>query len=396
MQKHYIVDTNVLIDNPDALSILRNGEENKIYIPNHVLFELDKLKFDERRGSAASIAIRKIEESKNWLEFINNSKSYSSYTNNVDNHILSEIQKDLFLSENGILVTSDRLLRITAEKQNIKTNEFLYSLPFLTESEQHTGFYKLGEEPIINSFIWKEGKPFFTNSKKELKIIDYEHCVWSIKPKNIYQNLAFELLLNNDLDIVTIQSNAGLGKSFLVLLAAMKLVFENKKYKKIIITKSLEELGKSLGFLPGSLEEKFFPVIRPIIDLIYKIHGIRPINKLFLDPLDVNKGFNKKYFEILPLNYIQGMNIENTILIIDEAQNLSRKMMRNITTRCGENTRLFAVGDTRQVISNQNEYNNGLNWLVKLCKGEPNYGHIVLKGTQSRGPVTDLILKVGL
>jgi len=90
------------------------------------------------------------------------------------------------------------------------------------------------------------------------------------------------------------------------------------------------------------------------------------------------------------------MNIEDSILIIDEAQNLSRKIMRNITTRCGENTRLFAVGDTRQVISNQNEYNNGLNWLVKLCKGEPNYGHIVLKGKQSRGPVTDLILKIGL
>jgi len=396
MQKHYIVDTNILIENPDALSILRNGEENFIYIPNHVLFELDKLKSDEKIGSAAQIAVKKIEDNKDWLIFINNEKSHSPYTDNVDNHILSEIKNDSFLIKNGTLVTSDRLLRINAENQNIKTDDFLNSLPFLTSSEQHTGFYKIDEEPIINSFVWKDGKPFFTNSKHELKIIDYEHSVWNIKPKNIYQNLAFELLLNNDLDIVTVQSKAGLGKTFLVLAAALKLVFENKTHKKIIITKSSEELGKSSGFLPGNLNEKFFPVIRPILDLIYKLQEIRSINKLFINPDDVNEGFNEKRFEILPLNYIQGMNIEDSILIIDEAQNLSRKIMRNITTRCGENTRLFAVGDTRQVISNQNEYNNGLNWLVKLCKGEPNYGHIVLKGKQSRGPVTDLILKVGL
>jgi PhoH-like ATPase len=91
------------------------------------------------------------------------------------------------------------------------------------------------------------------------------------------------------------------------------------------------------------------------------------------------------------------MNIENSILILDEGQNLSRKTMRTITTRCGENTKLFVIGDTRQVINPHiNEFNNGLNWLVKLCKGEPNYGHLVLKGRTSRGPITDLILKCGL
>ena len=393
MQKHYIVDTNVLIDNPDALTILRNGTENEVYIPNHVLFELDYLKSKQDRGSAAGIAIKKIEENKEWLHFIDNQSSHSHYTDNVDQNILDEVDSDPHLRENGILVTSDRLLRIQAEHKNIQTNDFLNSVPFLTDSEQHTGFYE--DEPIINAFTWIEGKPHF-NSKEGLNCISYEHDVWNIKPKNVYQNLAFELLLNNELDIVTVQSRAGYGKTFLALATALKLTLERKQFKKIIVTKSPEELGKESGFLPGTLDEKFGPAIRPVVDLVHKLHEIRPANKLFIDSQDLDKGFNKNKFELLPLNYIQGMNIEDSILIIDEAQNLSRKVMRSVATRCGQNTRLFAIGDTRQVISNQNEYNNGLNWLVKLCKGQDNYGHIVLKGKHSRGPVTDLILKIGL
>lgn len=398
MQKHYIVDTNVLIDNPNALSILRNGNENNVYIPNHVLFELDHLKSNQKRGSAAGIAIKKIEENKDWLIFIDNESSHSSYTENVDQKIIREIKSDEYLKDNGILVTSDRLLRIQANHENIETNDFLDSLPFLTDSEQHTGFFDYQiDKPIENAFTWIDGKPhIFSNN--EFKCISYENKVWKIKPKNIYQNLAFELLLNNDLDIVTIQSMAGFGKTFLVLAAAIKLVLENKdnNFNKIYITKSPEELGKGSGFLPGDINEKFGPAIRPVVDLVYKLHNIRPANRLFKDSDDLDKGFNNNKIELLPLNYVQGMNIENSILIIDEAQNLSRKEMRGISTRCGENTRLFAVGDTRQVISDQNEYNNGLNWLVKLCKDKPNYGHIVLKGKQSRGPVTDLVLEVGL
>lgn len=281
MQKHYVVDTNILIDNPNALLILRNGEENSVYIPNHVLFELDKLKFDKKRGSAASIAIKTIEENKDWLNFINNSNSYSNYTNNVDQHILSEITENEFLKSEGILVTSNRLLRIQANHNNIATNDFLNSVPFLTDSEQHTGFYKYEtEEPIVNGFTWIEGCPYYTNPKKELKSVHYENNAWKIHPKNVYQNLAFELLLNNKLDIVTLQSKAGHGKTYLALAAALKLVFEDKAYQKIVVTKSPEELGKESGFLPGDIDDKFGPAIRPITDLVYKLHSIRNANKL--------------------------------------------------------------------------------------------------------------------
>lgn len=183
--------------------------------------------------------------------------------------------------------------------------------------------------------------------------------------------------------------------TILALAAAFHLVFQEKKYKKIFITKSSYDIDKELGSLPGKIDEKFAPIIRPIVDLIYKLHESRSANKLFSK--DNPEMFNSKTIELLPLNYVQGMNIENSILIIDEGQNLARKTMRTITTRCGENTKLFVIGDTRQVINPFiNEFNNGLNWLVKLCRGKPNYGHLVLKGKTSRGPITDLILECGL
>jgi len=398
MQKDYIVDTNILIDNPKALLILRNGNENNVYIPNHVLSELDNLKKDKIIGTYASLAIKTIEENKDWVKFIRNDYSYSNYTNNVDQLIINEINNDSKLKKEGILVTSDRVMRLNAESNNITTDDFYESLPYLTDSEHHTGFFDYeSDEPIVNNFTWIEGTPHFFNSKRKLIPIGYEHKIWGVKPKNVHQNLAFDLLMNPELDIVTIQSQAGHGKTYLTLAAAMSLALEKKntKHNKIVVTKASYEFGQKLGSLPGDLDEKFAPSIRPIIDLVCKLDKIRNANKIFVDKTKRDE-FRKSKLEMLPLAYIQGMNIENSILIIDEAQNLSRKEMRGIATRCGTNTRLFAIGDTRQVISDQNEYNNGLNWLVKLCQGQNNYGHIVLKGKQSRGPVTDTILKVGL
>src|SRR6056297_615230 len=213
MQKEYIVDTNILIDNPKAILVLRNGEENNVYIPNHVLAELDNLKKDKVIGTSANLANKTIEENKDWLKFIKNKNSYSYYTNNVDQSILKEIICDDNLKDKGILVTSDRLMRLNAESNNIQTDDFHESLPYLTDSEHHTGFFNYeNDEPIINNFTWIEGTPHFFNNDHKLVPINYEHNVWGVKPKNIYQNLAFELLMNQKLDIVTIQSQAGHGK----------------------------------------------------------------------------------------------------------------------------------------------------------------------------------------
>lgn len=103
---------------------------------------------------------------------------------------------------------------------------------------------------------------------------------------------------------------------------------------------------------------------------------------------------NPKKVEILPLGFVRGMNIENAFVIIDETQNLSRYEVRTLLSRMGEQVKCVCIGDTRQVDNpHLNESNNGLNWIVKKCKGLNGYAHMVLKGDKSRGPITDMIIK---
>jgi len=385
MKKKFVVDTNVLIDDPESLATLKN-DNNEVALPLEVILELDKLKTDKKIGGQVREAIRFIYDNREWINLVYDINSRDALFENFDGKILRNIQEN---HHDGTLVTNDRLMRFLAEKLfKYPCEEYRSSTPYLSDSERYTGF---GD--VVNSFTWDEGKPVF-NGVEGQRPITYENSAWSITPKNVYQNLALELLLNKDIDVVTLQSVAGMGKSFISLAAALHLVFQEKRYGKIFITKSTYEVDKDMGFLPGNIDEKFLPAVRSVIDLIYKLHKMRPARKLFKkDSIE----FDPSKIELLPLNFVQGMNIEDSILIVDEGQNLSRNTMRTIATRCGENTKLIVIGDTRQVINPfVNEFNNGLNWLVKLCKGKPNYGHLVLKGKTSRGPVTDLILECGL
>lgn len=203
-----------------------------------------------------------------------------------------------------------------------------------------------------------------------------------------------ELITCEHVDLVSIQSEAGFGKTYLALAAALFMVLERKDYDKIFVVKPTIEIGSKMGFLPGDVGEKMEPYMKYIYDLLLKLHRLRPANKLFLNPNDEMLRFNSKKFEVLPLNFIRGMNIENAFVIIDEAQNLSRSEARAVLTRMGEGVKCVVLGDTSQVDNPYlNEANNGLNWIVRKFKGFPNYGHMVLKGDRSRGPITDMVLK---
>ncbi|PID55502.1 phosphate starvation-inducible protein PhoH, partial [candidate division KSB3 bacterium] len=141
------------------------------------------------------------------------------------------------------------------------------------------------------------------------------------------------------------------------------------------------------------------PYVRYMEDLLAKLHKKRSANKLFVKDSDPPKT-NPRFFEMMPLNYMRGMNIDDAIVILDEVQNISRDELRLALTRMGENTRCFCLGDTSQVDNpHLNSQNNGLNWMVKKFKGDKRYAHIVLNGgsqVRSRGPVTDLVIETDL
>jgi PhoH-like ATPase len=394
-QKQYIIDTNVLLEDPNALYKLRNGNENSVFIPYHVLLELDKFKKNSKLAHIVARVIRYLSENPKHYQILNSDDIAPKYTKIVDHHILDEIQRSGL--EQPILVTNDKIFQIQARLRGIKSEIYKESVPFKSEAEYYTGFVSSEGDAVSNAFMWNDqGKPVFFGHHAE-KIIDYQHIVWKVTPRNVYQNLAFELMINPDIHINSIQSEAGYGKSYLALATALYLVLEKKSHQKIYLIKPMIEIGQKLGYLPGRVDEKMEPYTRYITDLIIKLHKLRAANKIFIDLEIYPPMFNPKTFEILPLTFIRGMNIENAVVIIDEMQNMSRAECRALLSRLGEKVKCICLGDIHQVDNPYlNQENNGLNWIVKKFKGSKIYSHIVLKGDKSRGPITDLVISSGL
>jgi PhoH-like ATPase len=393
-QKNFVIDTNVLLENPHCLKTFRNGNENRIVLPYTVLQELDKLKKDNRISHLVAQTIKEIESDRHIMFLSPNMRACKAETN--DDKIIAEIVHSKLQAP--ILVTNDRIMQIKARLHNIVSAYYRDSHPFQSESQAYTGFIQDKDAPVSNCFRWESGAPVFLGAEGT-KPVDYQHKVWNVQPRNIYQNLAFELMLNPDIHLTSIQSEAGYGKTFLSLASALHLIMEAKDtpYTKIYVVKPIIEIGSRMGFLPGDAEEKMVPYIRYILDLLLKLHELRPANRIFDDQEKNRYKLNPKRFQVLPLAYIRGMNIEDAVVIIDEMQNLSRSESRSLLTRMGKGVKCFCLGDTRQVDNLYlNESNNGLNWLVKKCKGMKNYAHIVLKGDTSRGPITDMVLQAGL
>ena len=395
IQKIYVVDTNVLLEDPNALFKLRNGNENAVYIPYHVLLELNRFKKDPRLGHIATQAIRNISNYPDQFGLLKTTSVAKAFSSQVDSHILAEIRES-GLPE-PILVTNDRVFQLQAGTHGIRSEAYKESVPTRSETKQFNGFVDDPVERIPNCFMWNDaGKPVFCGATEE-KVIDYQHKTWNVIPRSIYQNLALELMNHPDIHVVTIQSAAGYGKSFLALASALYQTLERKAYEKIYVVKPMIEIGQKLGYLPGRIEEKMEPYTRYISDLLLKLHKLRPANRIFASTDEVPPTYHSKRFELLPLAYIRGMNIENAVVIIDEMQNMSRSECRSLLSRMGEGVKCFCLGDIHQV---DNPYlsidNNGLNWVVNKFKGSRIYAHLGLRGDKSRGPITDLVIRSGL
>lgn len=393
--KNYVVDTNVLLDDPNALFKLRNGNENKVFIPFHVLLELNKFKKDPRLGHIVAKVIHFLSEHPEDFKILQTDKVAPPFSQQVDSHILSEIQASGL--GKPILVTNDKILQLQASLQGILSENYKDSVPFKSEAEYITGFVDDRSNIFANCFMWNEtGKPVFFSNNGE-KVIDYQHKIWNVTPRNVYQNLALELMTDDSIHIVSMQSEAGYGKSFLALATALYLMLEKKDYEKIYVVKPMIEIGQKMGYLPGGVEDKMGPYTRYILDLILKLHKMRPANRIFANPEENPPLLNPARVELLPLTYIRGMNIENAVVIVDEIQNMSRGECRALLSRMGEGVKCFCLGDTRQVDHPYlNAENNGMNWVVNKFKGHRLYAHLVLKGEKSRGPITDLVIKSGL
>ncbi|MFW5854320.1 MAG: PIN domain-containing protein, partial [Thermodesulfobacteriota bacterium] len=254
--KHYVVDTNVLLEDPGALFKLRNGNENNVYIPYHVLLELDKFKKNPKLGHIVAKVIEALSDHPDQFTVLPPREIARPFADLVDNFILEEVRQSGL--DEPILVTNDRFFQLQADLRGIKSEAYKESVPFKTDAEYYTGFVPTREEAVANSFLWEMGKPVFFAPDGE-KVIDYQHKIWNVAPRNVYQNLALELMTHPEIHVVSIQSDAGYGKSFLALAAALYHVLERKTHEKIYMVKPMIEIGQKLGYLPGKVSEKMEP-----------------------------------------------------------------------------------------------------------------------------------------
>jgi len=209
----------------------------------------------------------------------------------------------------------------------------------------------------------------------------------SIFPRNREQIFALNLLLDPTIPIVTLIGPAGSGKTLITLASAMaqtdRNVFSKKKgvdpslYKKIVVSRPIQPMGRDIGFLPGSIEEKMSPWFQPIVDNLEYLFGG--------DSMIVNELLTNGTIQIEAPTYIRGRTINNAFIIIDEAQNLSRHELKTILTRVGEGTKIVLTGDIEQIDNRDlDETTNGLTYVVEKFKNYDISGHVTLiKGERS-------------
>jgi PhoH-like ATPase len=425
--KNYILDTNVLLHDPNSLL---NFEENAVLVPIEVIEEIDRFKRESSElGQNARAVSRMLDGFRGAgklsegvalpnggnlkIIFYKNGHTNGDgglHTNTVDNRILSlasSVQKAQPKNAT-ILVSKDINLRIKADALGLQAEDYETDRVYL--KDLYTGMVEM---PMSTKEIaafrsegelaLPEGKKYFpneycalideTNPKKSalakvdasgtklIPIVDCREGVWGIKPRNREQHFCFDALLDDRVKLVTLMGKAGTGKTLLAMAAGLKRTVLDREFRRLVVARPTISMGKELGFLPGSLDEKLAPWMQPIHDALEMLgdlnmgHEHRRSGDLMRSGMIV----------VEALSYIRGRSIANQFMIIDEAQNLTPLEAKTIVTRVGHGTKIVFTGDPYQI---DNPYvdssSNGFNYIVSRFRAEPIAAHIELqKGERS-------------
>jgi PhoH-like ATPase len=426
--KNYIIDTNVLLHDPHSLL---SFEDNHVLIPIEVLEEIDRFKreatelgqnarmvsrmLDGFRGDGSlSEGVKLPNGGRLKIAFYKNGHPGNGdggfHANTVDNRILSlaaSIQKAQPKNAT-ILVSKDINLRIKADALGLAAEDYETDRVFITDlytgmREMTVASARIAEFRAKSELVLDGGKKYFpneyctltdeTNAKKAVltkvdatgaklvPIIDCRDGVWGIKPRNREQHFALDALLDDRIKLVTLMGKAGTGKTLLAMAAGLKRVVNDREFRRLVVARPTISMGKELGFLPGSLEEKLAPWMQPIHDALEMLS-------------DLNMGHDHRRsgdlmrngsIVVEALSYIRGRSIANQFMVIDEAQNLTPLEVKTIVTRVGSGTKIIFTGDPYQI---DNPYvdssSNGFNYVVSKFRDQAIAAHVELqKGERS-------------
>ncbi len=429
MRKAFMLDTNVLLFDPQAINKFGN---NDIVIPIVVFEEIDRFKRDmSENGRHARLFSRLIDEMRAdgelskgvklanggllWVELGTGQPiSMDLPMDKADNRMLA-IAMGLKKDEPKrpvVFVTKDINLRIKADALGITAVD--YEPSSVEPDDLYSGVATLNVEArLVDEFYQNKRLPYKETPLKPNQYVILKDAVnpnhtamgrfskeldclvpifkpveglWGIFPKNAEQAFAIDALLNDEIKLVSLLGKAGTGKTLLAIAAGLAKTVDEGVFHRLLVSRPVFPLGKDIGFLPGSLEEKLNPWMQPIYDNIDFLFGTTGAKGRRGAGKGCQELINQGLLQIEPLTYIRGRSIPQQYLIVDESQNLTPHEIKTIVTRAGDDTKIVLTGDSYQI---DNPYvdsaNNGLVYLVDRFKDESISAHITLsKGERSK------------
>ncbi len=431
--KNYILDTNVLLHDPNSLL---NFQENNVLIPIEVIEEMDRFKRESTElgqnartfsrtldalraqghlsdgvtlstGGRLRVVFHQATPARDRAKPAKGTPGLPALPNghSVDSRIVATALAVQRATPRipTILVTKDINLRIKADALGLQAED--YETDRINIADLYTGTFELTVPPeklaalrTSGEFVLPPGRKYFPNeyctvseagspkrailtkvdptATKLVPISDFREGVWGIKPRNREQHFALDALLDDRVKLVTLMGKAGTGKTLIALAAALKRTVVDREYRRVVVARPTVSMGREIGFLPGTLEEKLGPWMQPIHDAL-ELLG------------DLNMGQeSRRNGDLLrngtvvveALSYIRGRSIAHQFMIIDEAQNLTPLEVKTIVTRVGHGTKIVFTGDPYQI---DNPYvdgsSNGFNYVVSKFREQPIAAHVELQ-----------------
>jgi PhoH-like ATPase len=452
MRKTFVLDTNVLLHDPKALT---SFQDNDVVVPIEVVEEIDRFKRDPsekgRNARQVSRLLDELREKGNLADGVTINEATGGTLKvvfcrsetlqqlppelkggNGDNNILAvaleqRLQEVMGNHRPVVLVTKDTNLRIKADAVGLIAQD--YTTDKVDIADLYPGFCEVwasadqmdrvksqGGLPQADlagghpELVANEGVTLVDQAQPNHTLLARFHGdsgalmplqkapkvrLGAIQPRNREQTFALDLLLDPEIQLVTLIGKAGTGKTLLALAAGLHMVADERAYDRLLVTRPVIPLGKDIGYLPGDIEEKMGPWMQPIIDNLDFLLGAtdshgsaRGGQRAPRNSWADLKGMG--LLEVEAISYIRGRSIPRQYMVVDEAQNLTPHEVKTIVTRVGEGTKIVLTGDPYQI---DNPYvdaeSNGLTWLVERFKGQGLAGHVTLMRGE-RSPLAEL------
>lgn len=431
LQKVYVLDSSVLLHDPNAIF---QFQESDVVIPFVVLEEIEsKKRLMENVGRAAREAIRHLDRLRDIGQLSQGVLLPNGGTVRIElNHYSSDVlplNSDLALADNRILavslslsreetrpvilITKDIAMRVKADALGILTDDYhndkVVLPPIMDEiivlplkDDEVDEFYKSKYVPLkvpllpnrcVKAVLSDDSVIPLVSSPDGEKLVYHmgpSHASWDIRPKNMEQSWALEMLNNPEIKLVNLMGPAGTGKTLLALASGLEQTVHEELYIRMLCARPIVPFGKDIGFLPGEKDQKVRPYMQPIYDnLEYLLRPRREKDRerggeAIIDSA-IDLLIKKRQLEIEVLTYIRGRSIPNQFMIIDEAQNLSAHEVKTIITRAGEGTKIVLCGDPDQIDHPYlDKESNGLAYVAARLNGQSFYGQVrLIRGERS-------------